>query len=67
MLLGKIEGNDVVDVANITLEHDALRELTARDTLLMRLYLPPIRTGTSATYDRGKDEWSSDDHIRDVN
>ena len=34
----------------------------------MHLYLPLIRTGTSATYDRGKDAWSSDDHIlQDVN
>ena len=28
VLLGKIEGNDVVDVANLTLEQDMLRELT---------------------------------------
>ena len=29
----------------------------------MRLYLPPIRTGTSATYDGGMDEWLRDNHV----
>ena len=34
----------------------------------MRLHLPPIRTGTSGTYDGGRGEWLRDDHIlRDVN
>ena len=28
VLFGKIEGNDVVDVANLTLEQNVLRELT---------------------------------------
>ena len=34
----------------------------------MRLYLLPIRTGTSGTYDRGRDEWLRDNHmLQDVN
>ena len=34
----------------------------------MQLYLPPIRTDTFGTYDRGMDEWLRDNHVLgDVN
>ena len=67
VLFDKIQGSDVVDVANLTLEQDALKSWQDRD-VHMWLYLPPIRKGTSDTYDEGTDEWLRYNHIfHDVN
>ena len=55
--------------ANMTLEQDVLREFTECRCCYAAVYLLPIRKGTSATYDRGMDEWLRDNNhkFRDVN
>ena len=51
VLFGIIQGNDVVDLANLTIEQDVISKMmgTIWSYSGMRLYSLPIRTGTPTT------------------
>ena len=55
VVFGKIQGSDVVEMANLTLEQDAFKHLTGSS----HSYVAVL----TATCDRGTDEWLRDDHI----
>ena len=67
MLFDKIQDSDVVDMGNMTLEQEVLRDLTGSRHSYVAVLTAKTK-GTLAIYDGGTDVWLRDNHIfRDVN